>query len=358
MTLRNHTKTPPKKQFSRTHIAVTSPFSNTNFTPKKNFSQTEKKKQIQFAKSEPTEEFTESDSIAVNFFNHHPEANIDIRPIDEKIQDIDTLLMESQIDDENLLELLMQKKALCEIFYGENSVDAIIASIQLGSFYNKVHKFQSAYRHLNIAYDISSQYTQKLNIHDQLRLSVEYVQTLIELGFTSESLPSENDSNTSHSSAKEFIFDDDYKFELDEDKLNIAENALFPYKNVENTDNDENKLDLFYRRDLYIAQMKLCRRKFEKSLKYYLRAIPIYEKMIAQGNKNANEIELAALFLNCGLVAREIKHKNLALSYFQKAQKIFSDYDLDFKVKEITNYLRSLEEKVIAQEDGTDDANS
>lgn len=326
------------------------PFFNIKAKPKAVHAQTEKKKTIRIIHEVPPPPKVEAESIAVRFFNNHPEATIDPRPLEEKISDIDAFFLDSQVEDKNIFELLVQKKSMCELLYGEKSVETIIASIQLGAFYNKIEKYQSAYRHLKVAYDVSSQYVKKLAIQDQLFLSVEYTQTLLELGFKSE-YDDDNSNNavTNNNSKKKvkskIVFNGDYSFEMDDQKLNLAENVLFPFKNVENENNNENKIELFYRRDLYIAQLKMCRRKFKKALKFYERAIQSYLDMISKELKNTTKTELAALYLNSALMASEIKEKDKANSYFQQARAIFSEYGLNAKVQEIDGYITTLNKK-------------
>ncbi|OHS95328.1 hypothetical protein TRFO_38563 [Tritrichomonas foetus] len=296
----------------------------THCKKKEVLAKTEKKKTIRIVHDVPPPPVIESDSMAVRFFNHHPEANVDPRPLEEKIQDIDNLFNESQIDDRNLFELLVQKVIMCELHYGEKSIEAIIGYIQLGAFYNKIEKYGSAYRHLKDAYELSE--FANLDPHDRLFLAVEYVQTLFELGF---------DGN-----------------EMNENFLNLAETALFPYKNI-----TDSTLDILYRRDLYIAQLKMCRRKFAKSLKFYQRAINLYHQKKngqLQSNDQINNCfelnegvdgELGALNLNAGLAARELKDKTTARSYFLTARSIFESLELSNKVSEVDTYISSLVEK-------------
>ena len=175
-------KTLPNLVFAQTQRPpAPTPFFNIHVKPKTVFAQTEKKKTIRIIHEVPPPPKIEAESIAVRFFNNHPEATINPRPLEEKISDIDELFLDGRVEDDDIFELLVQKKSMCELLYGEQSVETVIASIQLGAFYNKIEKFQSAYRHLKVAYDISSQYTKKLATQDQLVLSVEYVQTLLEI---------------------------------------------------------------------------------------------------------------------------------------------------------------------------------
>lgn len=334
---------------------------NTRVKPKAVHAQTEKKKTIRIIHEVPPPPKIEAESIAVRFFNNHPDATVDPRPLEEKISDIDNLFLESQVEDDNIFELLVQKKSMCELLYGEESVETIIASIQLGAFYNKIEKFQSAYRHLKTAYDISSQYVKKLAIQDQLFLSVEYVQTLLELGFQSED--NENSANVINNAhlnkniKTKIVFNGDYSFEIDDDKLNLAENILFPFKNVENKDNNENKIEIFYRRDLYIAQLKMCRRKFKKALKYYEKAIDTYLTMLDKERRTATQVELSSLYLNAGLMASEIKEKDVANCYFQKSRTIFIEAGLTIKVQEIDSYITTLNKKKDFEEEEEEEIN-
>ena len=279
---------------------------------KQKHAKTEKKKTIRIKHDPPQPPQVEADSIAVRFFTNHPEANIDIRTLKEKIDDIDKLFLESQIDDKNLFELLVQKMTMCEIYYGEKSPEFIIALTQLGSFYNKIEKYKSAYRHLKVAYDNILEVP--INNNDKFYLAVEYVLTLFELGY------------------KNGV--------MDEDMLSIAENALFPFKNI-----SDYRADIEYRRDLYIAQLKLCRRKFLKALRYYERAIKLY-KIAYDPPDNAT---LAALHLSAGLTSLEIKDFAKAKNYFIFSKQIFEDLAIRNKVQEINEYLAFID-KVMNKE--------
>lgn len=223
----------------------------------------------------------EEQSLAVSFFNSHPEAFIDPRPASEKITEIDDLLTTAKMNDKELFQTLMQKCALCELEFGEDSIETVIAETQLGSLYNKVKRYDSAMRHLEPAY-VASKHLDNMAENDRFYLAVEYTETMLSLGLTAEG-------------------------EMKSENLAIAELALYPYADKQ-TDNTS----LGYRRDLYCARMMTFRKRYESARDFYARALSVL----------TSDLEIAKLCIEAAPAAESAGDKETAKRWFHRAAKI------------------------------------
>jgi tetratricopeptide (TPR) repeat protein len=84
----------------------------------------------------------------VNYFKSNPDAVLDTRPPEEKLEELDSRLAEVELETSDKFTFLIHQKSLNYIVYGENSVEALRSHIALGQFYNENHRPVSALRHM------------------------------------------------------------------------------------------------------------------------------------------------------------------------------------------------------------------
>jgi tetratricopeptide (TPR) repeat protein len=218
--------------------------------------------------------------LAVDFFNTHPEATVDPRPATEKLSEIESALKAGRIGDPDLFAILIQKKALCDLEFGSDSIESVVAGVQLGALYNRVKRYDSANRHLRIAFDLSVHVP--LVENDRFRLAVEFAEAVFALAAAPPDIAP-------------------------------AEQALFIFSE-KTTENRE----LRFRRDILVARMRKMRKKYAK-------ALPLYERAISSliwFRETRQSVELADLYLEGAEIAI-IKHqKNLAREWCAAAADI------------------------------------
>lgn len=241
------------------------------------------------------EEPEEEVSVAVTFFNNHPEAPIDVRSPKEKLEEIGSMLLQGAVEDERLFTLLIQQVTLSELEYGRESIDAVVAATQLGALYNSVRKFDSALRYLQPAFDISQLLTD-MTENDKFHLAVEYADVVLSTGLNEEG-------------------------EMNSERLNQAEIALMPFSKKETS-----REDLRYRRDVCCARMKTFRRKFEKAVKFYSKAIECLKN---------RDLRMAKLMIEGVTAAVETSDKSTARSWFNIASEIMGEAGLGDRIPQV-----------------------
>ena len=246
------------------------------------------------------------ESFAVSYFNNNPEIPLDKRAPTEKLEEIDAKLT-GDLEDTERFNLLVQKKSLSFLAYGENSPESFHALCQLGEFYNQQNRPESALRHLARAQQISK--TVEITDEEGLAMAVEVADAYL----TSR-------ANTRQESSK---------------NLNAAEAALRPYDDV---DTDDKMVK--YKRDLLNARIKGRRGKFDDALDKYEDAV----KSLDKANDGETNSATAALFAEMGECAEAGKDKKKAKKWYQKAYQTFLDLDMAESARMIEPKLQHLEE--------------
>jgi tetratricopeptide (TPR) repeat protein len=222
----------------------------------------------------------EPEGRAVAFFNSHSDATVDPRPPAEKLAEIELALKAGKIKDPDLFTILIQKKALCDLEYGSESVESVVAGVQLGALYNRLKRYESAHRHLRNAFGLSA--VTPLVENDQFHLAVEYADSVLALAKnTNEIVP--------------------------------AERALLGF-----AEKETEKRELRFRRDLLMARIMKMRRRLKKALVFYEKAIISFIWF----RENQESTELADLYLEAAEVAVAKGQKAMAIDWCQKANAI------------------------------------
>ena len=250
-----------------------------------------------------TTKTTGQDTFAASYFANNPEHVPDKRSPQEKLDEIHIRLEAHDIDDNDKFNLLIQKKSLCVLAYGENSAETLAALIDLGKFYNEQNRPESALRNLSKAQQISK----SIDIEDDegLALSIE---------LATANLDSKASNKTEQNR-----------------QLTNAESILRPYQEYESDD----KI-LLYRRDLVIGRMLTQRQNYSKALDIYKRA----KKNLKSANDDQESPELATLYDEMGETALKKGDNDKANKYFQKSYDTFTNLDMTDSAEMIAHKLK------------------
>jgi tetratricopeptide (TPR) repeat protein len=239
--------------------------------------------QTGYSRPEPTE------SYAVGYFREHPEIQVDKRSPIEKLEEIDAKLGET-VDKRERLTLLVQRKSLCFLAYGEESLESIESLRALGHFYNEIERPDNALRHLTKAYQITK--AVDLPQNDAFALAIE-------LAGSYSSSQGEGDRSK---------------------QLSRAEAVLSPYLGVECDDPN-----LCYERDLLLARIAASRRKYKDALALYLR---ITKSLEEEAKEARPKNEIAALYAEIGECAEAAGDFDTGGKMYAKAYPIFLEVEM------------------------------
>jgi tetratricopeptide (TPR) repeat protein len=231
-----------------------------------------------------------SESYAAGFFRDNPDVPLDKRAPTEKIEDIDSRL-DGDLEDSDRFNLLVQRKSLCFLAFGENSPESLESLRFLGEFYNQQNRPESALRHLAKAQQIAG--TVSLSETEGLALAVE----LADAHLASKA--------TTRQESKR--------------QLSAAETALNPYVEVQ-SDNDR----LSYKRDLLVARIRARSNKFDEALALFDRAVESLDK----ANAGEKTQVTAALYGEIGECAEAANDAKTAAKMYQKAHELFLELDM------------------------------
>lgn len=203
-----------------------------------------------------------SESFAVTYYQSNP---VDTRTMQEKLEEIESKINDSNLEEDEKFTLLVQRKALNTMIHGENSPESIRAATDFGSFYNSLEKPDSALRNLSKAYAASKQ--TELSEEDAFLLAVELADASL------------NSSQPSKEKHKQIV---------------TADNALTPF-----AEREEGTAQIIFRKDICLARLRAYRQKFEEAVSYYEKALSEYaaykeaEKQQEKEDNNGEEEEKA-----------------------------------------------------------------
>jgi tetratricopeptide (TPR) repeat protein len=259
-----------------------------------------------------------SESFAVNYYSSNP---IDTRPPQEKLSDVESKLSEGAADDDEKFTLLVQKKTLSEMIFGETSPEAIRATTELGAFYNEHNKPDSASRNLSKASQNAKQ--TELQAEDAFTLAVEL-----------------SDANLNASSPSK----------ADKTKqVAVADLELSRFAEYESA----NGMNSF-RRDLYLARIRSYRTKWEESLAFYEKALATYQSVHPEekkpegddqpppegGERQEKLPEEANIYVEAAEVAERVQEDAKAGQYYQKAYDLYKRMGFDEDAAKIEEKIR------------------
>jgi hypothetical protein len=233
-------------------------------------------------------------SFSITYFSQNP---IDTRPPKEKLEEIDSKLSEGNLERDEQFTLIVQKRILCQLIYGEISPEFLRATTELAQFYNSHNKPDSASRNLIKAPTQAKQVN--LTEEDEFALAVELADANL-----NASAPSKLEK------AKQVA---------------LADIQLTPYASYESP----NKLNCF-RRDLCLARIRSFRTKWEESLEFYELALRAYPETHPEPEKGPEEEspeektpDEANIYLEAAQVAERIPGCEKAPGFYRKAYDMY-----------------------------------
>ena len=254
----------------------------------------------------------QQDSYTVNYYASNP---IDTRTPEDKLEEINEKLTEELGEDE-MFALLIQKRALSQMIYGENSTEAIIATTELGAFYNKNGKPNSAMRNLAKVQAVAK--TADISEEQALTLAVELADACL-----NASAKSRQDKGK---------------------QVATADSALTPHAKTETAD-----LMVSFRRELYLARIRSYRNRWRDSLKFYIEALAQYEPAHPKDDNDKEkekeeDIEEANLCVEAGQVAEKCEAWQKAIQLYTKAKGLYEEMEYEEDALRLANRIDYAEE--------------
>ena len=268
-------------------------------------------------KDEPAE------SYGAQYYSQNP---IDTRPLPEKLEDVESRLEDGELENDEKFSLLVQRKSLCTMIYGENSPEAVNSSADLGAFYNSLEKYESALRNLSKA-NAAAQQTE-LDEADGFKLALELADATL---------------NSKQGSKQER-----------HKQIIIADKALSQYAEFEpGTPTNA------FRKDICFARIRAYRQKFEQAIQYYDRALDEYQaykdeqdqdedETRKENRENSDEDEEKAqdiiepnLYVEAAQIAEKGKDKDKMDQWYRKAYDLYVDRGFVHEAKRIECKLPS-----------------
>ena len=267
----------------------------------------------------------QQDSYAVNYYASNP---IDTRTPEDKLEEVNSKLGEDLSEDE-MFALLIQKRALCQMIYGENSTEAIIATTELGAFYNKNGKPNSAMRNLAKVQAVAK--TADLSSEQALSLAVELADACLNAV-----------AKTRQDKGKQVA---------------TADSALTPHAKTESSD-----LMTGFRRDLYLARIRSYRNRWRESLAFYVKALDQYEPAHPKDENDKekereDEVEEANLCVEAGQVAEKHEEWKKAIELFKKAKELYEEMEYEEDARRLADRIENAQE-MLAEKEGNGETNS
>ncbi|OHS93819.1 hypothetical protein TRFO_02339 [Tritrichomonas foetus] len=275
-----------------------------------------------------------SDSFAVQYYSDNP---VDTRTPQEKLDEVESKLGESNVDNDEKFSLLVQKRSLCQMIYGENSPESIRAATELGAFYNSLEKPESALRNLNKAHQSAKQV--QLEEEDGFLLALELADASL---------------NSKQGSKQER-----------HKQIVLADNTLTPYAEHEGA-----TPQIVFRKDLCFARIRAYRQKFEEAVNYYEKALSEYsaskennEKKDDDEKKDDNEkkddeeeekeedIIEPNLYVEAAQIAEKAESEK-SEEWFKKAYDLYTQRGFEAEAKRIENKIPSEEGNEEEEEQG------
>jgi hypothetical protein len=233
-----------------------------------------------------------SESYAVGYFKANPDAVLDTRPPEEKLEDLEARLTDAELETSEKFTALIHQKSLNYIVYGENSIEALRSHLALGQFYNENHRPVSALRHLQKVAQLKQ--TNPLDRPTDIAIAVETADAHL-------ALRNENRAES-------------------QKHVNQASDALRTF-----TDDEIDDAFLRYRRDLAKARILAARGRYGNAMEQYLIAMD----SLSDANSGDPTSVTAKLFREIAENAETAKLTDQAGEYYRKAWQTFTDLGME-----------------------------
>jgi hypothetical protein len=258
-----------------------------------------------------------SQGYAVEFFRTNPDVPVDKRSPTDKLEEIESVL-QGDLEDQERFNLLVQRKSLCFLAFGENSRESVRALSELARFYNSQNRPESALRHIAKAQQISDGLEPESGA-DGLALAIEIADANLQ---------------SKHASRQEGAR-----------QVNAADGALSPYADAVIEDPG-----LAYRRDLLLARIKARKRNFRDAFVMYENAV----KSLGNLSGGVATATTASLYMEMGTTAEQAKDEQRAGLNFLKAYRTFVALKMPESAKMIESKLPANADAVSEEETESD----
>ncbi|KAH0786803.1 hypothetical protein GPJ56_009332 [Histomonas meleagridis] len=252
---------------------------------------------------------TQPKEYALKYFSEHPEEAMDTRTPADKISDINDLLDSEDISINKKFKLLVHKKILTSMEYGELSKEAMDSIMDLVEFYNQNNRPESSKRLILKAKEISEEID--ASDEDKFRIAVESATSSIQIETSSDSERFNN--------------------------IQRAERTLKGYSEYES----ENKY-LMYKRDIIFARTNFYFGEYETSISFYEKA---YQSLDI-ANKGEQDEQVASLMYETAHCTEQSGNLKGAIDLYQNAYSIYSDLELEKQAEKTKRKIEKLEGKI------------
>ena len=229
-------------------------------------------------------EVESQESFCSGFFKSNPGA-LDMRSPAQKLKELQEKL--KKCNKETRFPILMQIKSVQYMMHSEDSVESLRAHVELGKYYNDIHKPPSAIRHFEKAKQLSKAH----EIEER-----ETVAITIELAYAYASLKDEKRIQTLKNA-------------------NTAGALLSPYQDK---DIGDPRLKLL----LNIANARIAHAK-----RKYQAALDMFDRVMGNLTKGDDKAELAQVYLERGECYEGLKNIKQAKEEYKKSYELFAKLD-------------------------------
>ena len=239
---------------------------------------------LKITKTSPTKQ---NEMIVQSYMKSHPEA-IDKRPPGKKLEDIDSQLEDQNLERPQKFELLVRKKSLSCIAYGEGSIQALRSYSLLGAFYNEEEKPEGALRNLSKAHQLERD--NEISKDESAFIAVEMADSYMQM--------------------KEY---------------NQSYNYIKPHIDTEITDKK-----LKYKRDILVARTLNQKKMYSEAIEKYDNAIESFKSI-----EDDESLQMAQLYEEAGSNAEQVQNLDKIKEAYSKALSIYQKLELNDDIQRV-----------------------
>ena len=219
-------------------------------------------------------------------------SNFDKRSPEEKLEEINFILENNELDSLEQINLIIKKKCLIGLIYGDYSKEILNSYIELGKIYNKFHKYESALRNLNYADSISK--NMDLELEEKLILTLELSSAYL------NSKPNDKNDIKNH--------------------ILQPEKLLLPFNNI----NISNQF-LLFKKDFILGKSFSIRQKHLQAIDYFLKSINILNNI----NLDEYKPDIAIVYREIAETYEKLNNTIQSQEFYQKSYNIYLELGLN-----------------------------
>jgi tetratricopeptide (TPR) repeat protein len=244
-----------------------------------------------------------AESYAVDFFQTHPDVTMDKRSPNEKLEEVIEQL-HGELHPQDRFHLLIQKKSLCYLVYGETSAEYLECLHEIGRFYLDQDRPSSAMRHLSKAQEMAQ--SVELSDADTLSLATSVAEAYLRV----PSIPRQELTR----------------------QLTVLEGVLNRYANIDTDDRV-----LTYHRDLMLARIYARRGRWTEAMIKYQSAAGALSEI----NEGKATEQTAQLDQEMAEAAEAANDSQTATKMYRRAHSTFLSLGLHEMAKPIEQKTRA-----------------